>query len=807
MNKFPAVCSSYIFAFLVFGISAIGVASVQDQLDAETARRQRAMEPLQKVFAQGRAVAKDGDWDRACALVTKAWEETPEGFRATTKGREVANALAYWYGQSANLASQNGRWPVARQKALLALQYNPQEETAHQVLQQSLEILGRGATHGQSVNPALTSSFFDRLGLVKRGLTEAEDLRQTGQLDLAEKKYEEVLTADPFNRVATEGIRKIYQERALVADQSRELANLQQKREVRESWNNILPREDRQQGGIVAASPMSASPAFLLQQKLKATVIPQIDFNGADLETIRRALSTLSRQYDPEAAKAGVNFIVSSDLDQAQPVTLRLRQVTLAEVIRYVAQIAGVRVRISDIGVTFSPSVEKTPDLISRSYTVSPSFFRSSSPAGEAGGGGSPRGAALADAGESEATGLSAQAKLQDLKVNFPPGASAVYNPNTSQLKVVNNAEMLDLIGQLIAAAEEETLLIQVGVRLVEINQTDLDSITANSTMAGTALPVIPAGLTTNNQGPLPFTGSGWSAQLNQIQGVGLLPNNTLQSFLQNGVLAGTNQTSSYALNTLELGGTIMNGAQFRTLITAISQKSSANVLASPSIVLKRGQEGVIEVTQEFRYVQEYNDPQSSIRTFNPVQQTDLFGVVASSVPGPETVISSFPSQTSDPVPIGVKMGVKPDVTGDNSRVLMTLRPSFIDFEGFINYGTQINSAFAATYYSDQVTILTNNIQQPVFVRRDLELPAVEVNDGYTLLLGGLLREDIQSIDEKVPLIGDLPILGRAFQGKTEQAIKKNTLIFTTPRILRVDGQPLNPTAGSPTTAAASGPP
>jgi general secretion pathway protein D len=152
-------------------------------------------------------------------------------------------------------------------------------------------------------------------------------------------------------------------------------------------------------------------------------------------------------------------------------------------------------------------------------------------------------------------------------------------------------------------------------------------------------------------------------------------------------------------------------------------------------------------------------------------------------------------------------MGVKPDVTGDNSRVLMTLRPSFIDFEGFINYGTQINSAYAATYYNDQVTILTNNIQQPVFVRRDLELPAVEVNDGYTLLLGGLLREDIQSIDEKVPLIGDLPILGRAFQGKTEQAIKKNTLIFTTPRILRVDGQPLNPTAGSPTTAAASGPP
>jgi general secretion pathway protein D len=403
---------------------------------------------------------------------------------------------------------------------------------------------------------------------------------------------------------------------------------------------------------------------------------------------------------------------------------------------------------------------------------------------------------------------LSEQAKLESLGVKFPPGAFAVYNRNTSRLRVVNNAEMLDLIGQLISAAEEQTLLIQVGVRLVEINQTDLDSITANSSFGGSGvnlLSPIPAGLATNNTGLTPAASAqqGVTAQLNQIQGVGLLPNNTLQSFLQQGVLAGTNQTTSYALNTLQFGGTILNGMQFRSLITAVSQKSSANVLANPSIVLKRGQEGVIEVVQDFRYVQEYNDPQSSIRT---IQQLSTNAAIISidTVPGPETVIGSFPSQISDAVPIGVTLGVKPDITGDNSRVLMELKPSFIDFEGFINYGTVINSAYTQTYFQTQVTLLTNNIQQPVFVRRDLTLPAVEVSDGYTLMLGGLLREDIQKIDEKVPIIGDIPIFGRAFQGKTEQAIKKNTLIFVTPRILQVDGQPLNPTAGAATTASAA---
>ena len=378
---------------------------------------------------------------------------------------------------------------------------------------------------------------------------------------------------------------------------------------------------------------------------------------------------------------------------------------------------------------------------------------------------------------------------------------------------MVNNQEMLDLIGQLISAAEEQTLLIQVGVRLVEINQSDLDTITVNSTLGGSGINLlspVPAGFDSTSGGATPSasTQRGVNAQLNQIQGVGLLPNNTLQSFLQSGVLAGTNQTSSYALNTMDLGGTILNGMQLRTLIQAVSQKNSANVLANPSIILKRGQKGVIEVTQEFKYVKEYSDPQSSIRTINSTStnqataNNNLQGV-----PGPETVIGSFPSQISDPVPIGVKMGVKPDVTGDNSRVLLELEPSFVDFEGFINYGTLINSAYTLAYYNQAVTIMTNNIQQPVFIRRDLTLPAVEVSDGYTLLLGGLLREDIQKIDEKVPIIGDIPIFGRAFQGKTEQAIKKNTLIFVTPRILDVSGQPLNPTAGSPTTASASGTP
>lgn len=800
-----------IFSFSLLGSCLFqGLASedLEKKLITETQAREEKIRPLVEAVKEGEQLVSQGEVNRACDQLSRALEDTPESLRSSPVGLAAYTSLSQWESRLAATEVGLSHWVKAREWALRALKHDPKNPDAQSLLAECENMLGRGAASGDPVNPALTDRFFDKLQGVRTGLQEAEQLRETGQLREAEARFEQVLRLDPFNEVAMDGIQKISKEKLLAGDKARDVANLERRREVREAWNNIYPKKDEARSGAKIVGPMTLSPVVQLEQKMKEIVIPQIDFTGLDLETVRRALVTLSRQYDKD--NRGVNFVVSTEVSSPQPVNLKLRDVSLLEVVRYVAQIAGVKTRLSEIGVTFAPIVETRPDLISREFTVSPSFFKGTAgSSGAESSGSAPRGAVGGiDAVAAGGTGQNEQAKLEELGVKFPPGAFAVYNRSTSRLRVVNNAEMLDLISQLIAAAEEETYLIQVGVRLVEINQVDLDSITVNSSLGSTGtlpLTAIPVGLQPGGSGstPSPSANQGVTAQLNQIQGVGMLPNNTLQSFLQPGVLAGTNQTSSYALNSLQLGGSIMGGTQFRTLLTAISQKSSANVLASPTITLKRGQEGVIDVTQDFRYVKEYNDPQSSIATVFPPNVAG--GGLVDTVPGPETVIGSFPSQISDVVPIGVKLGVKPDIAGENNRVLMELKPSFLDFEGFINYGALVQSAYTARYFGQSVTILTNNIQQPVFVRRDVNLPAVEVSDGYTLMLGGLLREDIQKIDEKVPIIGDMPILGRAFQGKTEQAIKKNTLIFVTPRILQVDGQYLNPTAGMVTTAASSG--
>jgi general secretion pathway protein D len=80
-----------------------------------------------------------------------------------------------------------------------------------------------------------------------------------------------------------------------------------------------------------------------------------------------------------------------------------------------------------------------------------------------------------------------------------------------------------------------------------------------------------------------------------------------------------------------------------------------------------------------------------------------------------------------------------------------------------------------------------------VFSRRTIATK-VTVKDGYTVVMGGLLREDLQTINDRVPFLGDLPMVGRLFQSKASKSTKKNLLIFTTCTIYLNNGERLNPT-------------
>src|SRR4029078_10461704 len=100
----------------------------------------------------------------------------------------------------------------------------------------------------------------------------------------------------------------------------------------------------------------------------------------------------------------------------------------------------------------------------------------------------------------------------------------------------------------------------------------------------------------------------------------------------------------------------------------------------------------------------------------------------------------------------------------------------------FINYGSPINAIGVNTVggvllTSVPVQLTPNVINQPVFSTRKVTT-SVSVYDGQTVVLGGLMREDVQKTEDKVPIIGDIPLVGRALRTKTKKHTNKNLVIF-----------------------------
>ena len=91
----------------------------------------------------------------------------------------------------------------------------------------------------------------------------------------------------------------------------------------------------------------------------------------------------------------------------------------------------------------------------------------------------------------------------------------------------------------------------------------------------------------------------------------------------------------------------------------------------------------------------------------------------------------------------------------------------------------------------NNVVTTFNDIKQPLFSTRDV-VTSVEIWDGQTVVLGGLISENLQKIDDKVPFLGDIPLVGRLFRTKTTVRNKRNLLIFVTARLIDPAGNPVH---------------
>ena len=122
---------------------------------------------------------------------------------------------------------------------------------------------------------------------------------------------------------------------------------------------------------------------------------------------------------------------------------------------------------------------------------------------------------------------------------------------------------------------------------------------------------------------------------------------------------------------------------------------------------------------------------------------------------------------------VGVVMEVTPNVEEDGS-INLTMNPKVTEFEGFMEYGGVAVALSAGT-----IVTVPSGFIQPVFSVREVNT-TVTVFDGATVVMGGLVREEVRSVNDQVPILGDIPLIGRLFKSKGESRQKRNLLIFVT---------------------------
>jgi general secretion pathway protein D len=492
--------------------------------------------------------------------------------------------------------------------------------------------------------------------------------------------------------------------------------------------------------------------------------IPELTFNERPIRAAVEELQRLSEQYDPE--KQGLNFVLrlpppgeGTDPESAT-VSLELRDISLQTALKYLCeQIRGgekLRAEVEDNAVFLLPATETGGELEIRSYNLPPSLIANLDKASN-----DPK--------------ILGEDILKNIGVNVAvEGASAVCFRDTGKMVVRNTPGELNKIEQRIRDAQGERAQKQfeVETKFLQFSDNDVKNFTFNlqmatgSTVYGTGAPgavFVPS--STGGTDGLRGT-----AGLNQ-NGVSVV---ALQSLLDP-------TFPQDASNQIGVNAQIL-GRGVSALLQLLQNAIGKDLVAAPRVTLADGKPSEIVISRQMFYPTSYTQP-----TVPNNDQGVGAGFILPSNP------TGFESRN-----IGVTLTVKGESTSIPKAVDLDFTKLEVeDFEGFVNYGATIATVTQGQGGSLQPGVPTQfpTSQQigqspylvPIFSKRSLQ-SRVRLLDGETVGLGGLISESVQLVDDKVPGLGDMPLVGRLFRSEASQKIKFNLVIFCTVRIIEPDG-------------------
>jgi len=565
-------------------------------------------------------------------------------------------------------------------------------------------------------------------------------------------------------------------------------------------------------------------------------------------------------EEDEEVAAAPIP--VATPATNPEITALSMHDVSGKDLLQTICKLTGCNYRIEDKAIVVYQAGAEQGNISMRRWKVAPSFFSSGSDE-EAGEDDEESGFSADEGSSKRRSKLDPVASLKEKGALFKAkGSSARYDRATNTLTVYSTPDDLDMVEEAVNDFRQQMpRMVKVSTKFMEVSQTNEEELSfdwvVNPFSVSNNGNVYLGGVNAQNSNPVrtisDFVSSGGSAYANQYNGNGAWPisssNNILTSasdpigngLMTGGLRTGTGAIAANSMDSLLTAGSaavsssknpapgilslsgIYDDGSFQAIMRGLSQKKGVDVMSAPSLVLSPGDIewtpdpdplasyqndddscAKIEVIRRFIYPTAYDAPEIDSGDGGRRDPEDKWSSGGVPVASPAN-----PSEWGVEE-VGIVMRVR--VEDDNAQMndiisFKHFEIRVVGFEGFVNYGSPITVGVTAGSRIEHITLTDNRIDMPIFSRRFINSNP-KIYDGHTIAIGGLIEDNVQKVEDKVPVFGDLPLVGRFFRSEAESHVRKNLMIFVTAEYIDPTGKPMrhrdtgtgdNPTAGMST--------
>lgn len=769
----------------------------------ETARRQQSVREAMQKVQEARTAYTAGRYSDAVDFYREALSTVAKAPASEKLVKFIKDSLADALVAKGMDYRKVGRRDEAIEFMNEALELSPGHKFARHELTRTQDPV--------RTNPALSPQHVANVEEVNRLLSLAYGYYDLGNFDKAEATFNAVLKIDAYNTAATRGKELVQKKTQGYRSAAHDAFRAKALSEVDKAWEEPLPLETTvgrlavtESGSVVH---QDAETEDKIAAALKEMVLPHIVFEDAPIKDVLEALQGQIARFEAQGQGANrkINLVANFGDRESEGyktitsrlVTLNLNDVSVYDLLNILDKQLGITHYITPLGVELSFSGRDFGPLVERVYTVPPHFF--DAPASE-------------NDDEEEDDEFSSSSSrvvvkrvnpvvaLKEMGVSFPEGANARYDASTRTLTVRNTAYNQEEIEELISMPMETDRAVVLNVIAMEVNEKDLNELGfewllnfhlgPNATFGGgvreTLLSDVAAVPTADVDVNLPS--SSYSATEGLRSGSDVLTSDNIDTLISSGK-AGLYSGGSKAPGIFSFRG-VWNSGDVTMIMRGAAQKKGTDIMTNPRIILTPGRDEqvVFANVNEMFYPETYAEPQINTtqfsigrdKTTSDDKYRTAYGYSTIASPAHPDAFVRF-GMTEDSVGgVGSVVQVhNASVAPDGQHVTLALTVTLNEFEGFVNWGTPINSFFMLPTQSKatKITLTENQILKPVFKRR-MENTKVTVGSGAVVVIGGLKEARTVRYEDKLPVLGDLPMVGRLFRSEGEEKTRKAFLMF-----------------------------